>query len=83
MCKFQIKLKNIEKSKKTQIFQMDLLTSDKELGDKIAVNIQNKCEVLNNISEVEELWMEIKKSIGEVIKENIHGKRIQNNIKNG
>ena len=51
MCKFQIKLKNIEKSKKTQIFQMDLLTSDKELGDKIAVNIQNKYEALNNISE--------------------------------
>ena len=66
-----MKLKKIEKSKKTPKFQMDLLTSDKELRDKIAVDIQNKYEVLNNISEVEELWMEMKKSLGEVIKENI------------
>ncbi|GFN88481.1 RNA-directed DNA polymerase from mobile element jockey-like [Plakobranchus ocellatus] len=50
---------------------MDLLKSDEKLKDKIAVAVHNKYETLKNISEVEELWSEMKNSLNEAIEKNI------------
>ncbi|GFN73706.1 craniofacial development protein 2 [Plakobranchus ocellatus] len=61
MCKFQIKLKKLRKAKANPKFHFDLLKSDEKLRYKI----------LKNISEVEELWSEMKNSLNEVIEENV------------
>ncbi|GFN80446.1 craniofacial development protein 2-like protein [Plakobranchus ocellatus] len=60
MCKFEIKLKKLRKAKANPKFQMDLLKSDEKLRDKIAIAVHNKHEILNNISEVKDLWSETK-----------------------
>ncbi|GFN81032.1 craniofacial development protein 2-like protein [Plakobranchus ocellatus] len=71
MCKFQIILKKLRKANANSKFQMDLLKSDEKLKDKIAVAVHNKYETLKNISEVEELWSEMKNSLNEVIEKNV------------
>ncbi|GFN82984.1 craniofacial development protein 2-like protein [Plakobranchus ocellatus] len=75
MCKFQIILKKLRKANANPKFQMDLLKSDEKLKDKIAIAVHNKYETLKNISEVEELWSEMKNSHNGVIEKNIHKKR--------
>ncbi|GFO16576.1 craniofacial development protein 2-like [Plakobranchus ocellatus] len=71
MCKFQIVLEKLRKAKANPKFQMDLLKSDEKLKDKIDVAVHNKYETLKNISEVEELWSEMKNSLNEVIEKNV------------
>ncbi|GFO36477.1 craniofacial development protein 2-like [Plakobranchus ocellatus] len=71
MCKFQIKLKKLRKAKSNPKFQMDLLKADEKLRDKTAIAVHEKYETLNNISEVKELWSEIKNSLNEVIEKNV------------
>ncbi|GFN81888.1 craniofacial development protein 2-like [Plakobranchus ocellatus] len=71
ICKFQVKLKKLRKAKSNPKFQMDLLKSDEKLRTKIAIGVHNKYETLNNTSEVEELWSEMKNSLNEVIEKNV------------
>ena len=71
MCKFELKLKRVKKTKAHPKFQMDLLRSDTNLREQISVAIQNRYEVLSNITEVEELWLKMKESLKEVMEEHI------------
>ncbi|GFO17844.1 craniofacial development protein 2-like protein [Plakobranchus ocellatus] len=70
MCKIQIIHKKLRKAKANAKFQMDLLKFNEKLKDKIAVAMHNKYETLKNISEVEELWSEMKNSLNEVKEKN-------------
>ncbi|GFO49977.1 hypothetical protein PoB_007648200 [Plakobranchus ocellatus] len=71
MRKFQIKSKKLRKAKANPKFQMDSLKSEQKLKDEIAIAVHNIYETLNNISEVEELWSEMKNSLNEVIEKNV------------
>ncbi|GFO24907.1 craniofacial development protein 2-like protein [Plakobranchus ocellatus] len=75
LCKFQIKLKKLRKAKAIPKCQMDLLKSDEKLRDKIAIAVHTKYETLNNISEIEDLWSEMKNSLNEVREKNVPKKR--------
>ena len=70
MCKLQIKLKKCKKTKTHPKFQIDLL-EDEKLKDKITVDVKNKYESLNKITEAEELWTKMKETLSEVIEEHI------------
>ncbi|GFN95912.1 craniofacial development protein 2 [Plakobranchus ocellatus] len=82
MWKFQIKLKKVRKTKAIPKFQTDLQKSDEKLRGKIAIAVHNKYKTLNNISEVEELWSEMKNSLNKVIEKNIP-KKGKKNVRNG
>ena len=71
MCKFELKLKKVKKTKAHPTFQMDLLKTDKSLREQISVAVQNKYEALSNITEAEELWSKMKESLNDVMEEHI------------
>ncbi|GFO43131.1 hypothetical protein PoB_006963600 [Plakobranchus ocellatus] len=62
---------NLKKVKANLKFQMDLLKSYEKSRDEFAVAVHNKHETLDNISEIEALWSEMKKSRNEFIEKHV------------
>ena len=71
ICKLEMKLKKLKKAKSNPKYCMDLLQSDEKLKEQCLVLMQNKYELLNKITNVEELWSNMKDSLNEVMEKNI------------
>ena len=67
----KIRLRQLKKSKRQPKFAVEYLKTNDKLRDQFAVDIKNKFEVLEGITEAEELWDKMKNSINEAIRENI------------
>ena len=71
MCKMHIKLKKQKKSKYQPKFHIDLLKTDEELKGRFTLEVSNRFQALENITEAEELWRKMKDSINQVMSESI------------
>ncbi|GFO19868.1 craniofacial development protein 2-like protein [Plakobranchus ocellatus] len=60
-CKFEIRLKEFKRSKGQSSIPNVLLKCAEKLGSKSGAAMKNKNKTLNNISEIEELWLEMNK----------------------
>ena len=81
MCKMQIKLKKLKKSKHQPKFQVDLLKTNQELKERFSIDVSNKFQALENITKSEELWEKMKDSIKEAMEETIPPKYNKTNKK--
>ena len=71
MCKMHIKLKKQKKSKYQPKLHIDLLKTDEELKGRFTLEVSNRFQALENITEAEELWRKMKDSINQVMSESI------------
>ena len=70
ICRIEIKLKQLKKPKQPK-FEIDFVRTNQEMKTRFAVNVKNKFQVLENVTEAEEMWDKIKESINEAITENV------------
>ncbi|GFS08567.1 craniofacial development protein 2-like [Elysia marginata] len=77
VCVMRIKLKKLKKPKQPPKFQYDV-----ELKRKFNVAIENKFEILDELTEVEEKWEQMKESLKECT-ENLSQRKRVGSTKNG
>ena len=71
MCNMKIRLKKLMRSKIQPKYQIGFLKTNEQMKNKFVIDIKNRFAVLGDITEAEELYNTMKKSINEAIKENI------------
>ena len=54
LCRMQIKLKCFEKSKSGPKYQLDMLRNDQNIKSQFSISVQNKFEMLREVTSAEE-----------------------------
>ena len=71
ICTFNLKLQAQKKSKQQPCYNYKQLKTDKELKDRFALEVRNKFSVLEDVTDVDGQWKQMKDSIKRAIEENI------------
>ena len=75
VCIMRLKLKTIRKSKQPPKFQYHLLKNDDDLKEKFNVSVENKFALLDEITDIEDRWEMLKRSLTEATEEHIPKKK--------
>ena len=81
VCKMKVKLRKLKKAKLSPKFQVEFLKTNDEMRSKFRIDVRNRFEALESITETEELWDRMKNSINEAMIENIPKKPKRENKK--
>ena len=67
----RISLKRLRKARYQPKFEVGFLKTNKDLKEKVVIEVKNKFQLLEDLNDTDELWNGIKTSINETIQENI------------